>query len=176
MSEDILSVECPYTACCAKVGEVCTNARTGKPMSHGHKDRKRELRDREQRLANSGHRVEMSYNAWQIVRLVACSMLHISIRDGVDDATNLVVLLHELPALNFHSKTPPRGRRGRQFAVFPKKHRQRFSGSILATLKKVMREASTLRGGAFEGPCCVIHGQAEKIPDGAIDQLGSLAG
>ena len=134
---EILTIECPYTSCAAGVGTVCTNARNGKPMPHSHKDRLRAWADRENRLANAGHEIAMSYNAWQIVRLVACSMvcdLDADQPEGWSEAREAIHrLLDELPCLNWGN--PVATRRGRVQIVRPKHHRQRFNGSLLATLK-----------------------------------------
>ena len=172
---EILTIECPYTSCAAGVGTVCTNARNGKPMPHSHKDRLRAWADRENRLANAGHEIAMSYNAWQIVRLVACSMvcdLDADQPEGWSEAREAIHrLLDELPCLNWGN---PVAHRGRVHVVRPRHHRQRFRGSRLATLRKVMSEAADLKGGAFDGPRCMIKGQLDKIPTSAVDQLASL--
>jgi hypothetical protein len=166
---DILSVECPYTSCGAKVGEVCTNARNGKPMPHGHKDRKKALCEAAKPV---GHRVEMSYNAWQIVHLVACSMLR-EVAHIPPEADALNRLIDELPSRNFGKRW--QDRRGRARVVYPKLYRQRFSGSVLIALKKVMEEAAQLKGGTFENTVCQIANRAQDIQVGTIDLLGSLS-
>ena len=180
----ILSVACPYTSCGAKVGEVCANARNGKPMPGGHKDRKQALAESRR---PKGHRVEMSYNCWQIVRLVATSMfydLDRAVEDEIEaddggtffdpsEMNKLRRLLDELPPRDWGNVITLR--RGRTRTVRPKTHRQRFSGSVLITLKAVMKEAKELKGGSFQNPICQIHREWMKIEVSPIDLLASLA-
>lgn len=165
----ILSVACPYTSCGAAINEVCTNARNGQPMPAGHKDRKQALRES---LKPKGHRVEMSYNCWQIVHLVACSMLR-EVAHIPPEAAAINRLLDELPERNFHTVITLR--KGRTMKTYPKTYRQSFSGAVLITLKAVMEEASALRGGSFENPVCQVHREWLKIPVSPIDLLGSIA-
>jgi len=125
----------------------------------------------------SGHRVEMSYNCWQIAHLVACSMLYSSIDEK--ESLRLEALLEELPARDFHKVTtfPPNPRTGRTRAPsksFPKIHRQVFRGSVLVTLKKVLEEAAELKGGIFSNSVCQVHRVAQEIKVDIITQLGHL--
>jgi hypothetical protein len=121
-------------------------------------------------------RISMSYNGWQIVRLVACAL----IVDAGDPDGSLARLIAELPGLNFARLIQrPLGRSGKPKKpptrqVRPKTHSQDFKGAVLVTLKRVMVEAAELKGGSFENTCTLIHNRALAIPDNPVDLLGSL--
>ncbi len=135
-------------------------------MSEQVKKKKKKPAKKKKKLPPGGHRLSMTYNGWQLLRLTVAHMM-VSTSD-LDEVTRLKVLLERFPPLN-HVEQAAR------FKHEPKVMRRHFHGVEILTLKRALEEASKTLGGTYTNTVVLLANKAEEIDIEAVSLLGGLA-